>query len=106
ESTDAQDSEAESLQAQDERVGQDEQELDLEALLNEHLQDPEPPTPLAESEDDFLDIDALLNESVEAEEEPQTEKALNLDVDLDQYASVKDDEDRVDVDQDGGISAK
>ncbi|WP_102796789.1 FimV/HubP family polar landmark protein [Bowmanella denitrificans] len=100
----------ESMDAESEQesedVKPDEPELDLEALLNEHLQDPEPPKPLAESEEDFLDIDALLSESLEAEEEPTVEKELNLDVDLDQYSGVKDDEDVVDVDKDSGLGAK
>ncbi|GAB3031983.1 FimV/HubP family polar landmark protein [Bowmanella dokdonensis] len=81
-------------------------ELDLESLLNEHLEDPEPPEPLAQSEDDFLDIDALLNESVEAEEDRSGDKDLHLDVDLEEYSGVKDDEDLVDVDKDSGLNAK
>ncbi|MDF2178053.1 hypothetical protein P2G88_07285 [Aliiglaciecola sp. CAU 1673] len=80
--------------------------LDIETLLNEQLEDPQTPQPLAESEEDFLDIDALLNDSVEAEETTLPEQPLDLDGTLDEFGTVEDDEDLVDVDKDSGLAAK
>lgn len=90
----------------------DNPDLDLEALLTEDdsvddidMELAESEQPLA-SEDDFLDVDALLNESVDAESEPMAEQDLDLDVSLEAFTGVADDEDVVDVDGDKGVGAQ
>ncbi|WP_100656850.1 FimV/HubP family polar landmark protein [Alteromonas flava] len=74
----------------------DNPDLDLDALFTE----PEPPT---ESED-FVDVDTLLAESESDDGSNVDDAELNLNVDLEGYTGISNDDFNVDVD-DGGAQA-
>lgn len=76
-----------------------------EPLELEPLADPQETTDKGQL-DDYLDVDSLLEESLEAEAEPFTEQELNVDVNLEEFSGVSDDDDIIDVDEDKGIQAK
>ena len=96
----------ESLDLDDELSVPEEDDLgfDIEALLDESLQNEENDD--LDDLEDFLDVEALLNESEGAESDDEIDKALDLDVPLEPFVNEQDNLQMIDVDADDGLGAK
>ena len=55
--------------------------------------------------EDFLDIDNLIDESVDAESEPLIEQPIDLDLAIEEFSELVDDNDLIDVDNDQSESS-
>ena len=90
-------------------------ELNLDALLAEESGDIEESAeissiPQSDNEEpeigeDFLDIDNLIDESVDAESEPLIEQPIDLDLAIEEFSELVDDNDLIDVDNDQSESS-
>ena len=77
----------------------DNPDLDLEALFTEEQPD------LQDEDENYVDVDTLLEESNADDGSQVDETSLNLDVALEEFTGVSDDDVVVDVDSDGAQSA-